>query len=86
MCRILSKFKSTIVMVLQVMKWNISTDKAGEYPQWAESAIKRTLTTKVKEFRAFRPVTGDTQVACTYQFEDLESWTAWQGTEEVQTE
>ena len=71
-------------MVIQVMKWNISPDKAEDYPKWAETAIKDTLTEKVKEFRAYRPITGDSQVVSTYQFEDMASWAEWQSNEGVQ--
>ena len=71
-------------MVLQVMKWNVHPDKADAYIKWAEKAINRTLTPKVKEFRAYRPITGDSQVATTYEFENLTIWAEWHSNEEVQ--
>ena len=71
-------------MVLQVNKWNIHPDKIEAYLKWAETAIKRTITTKVGEFRAYRSITGDSQVMTTYQFSDIASWAEWQGNEDVQ--
>ena len=71
-------------MVLQVMKWNVHPEKSDVYYKWAEIAIKRTVTTKVVEFRAYRPVTGDSQVAITYEFENLKVWAEWRNDPEVQ--
>jgi hypothetical protein len=70
-------------MVLQVMKWNIHPDKTDIYFKWVETAIKRILTSKVNELRAYRPITGDSQIAVTLEFSDLASWTDWQGNTEV---
>jgi hypothetical protein len=72
-------------MVLHVMKWNVHPEKAEVYINWAEMAIKRTVTPKVVEFRAYRPVTGNSQVVATYEFNDLTSWAEWQSDEEVKT-
>jgi len=72
-------------MVLVVMKWDIHPDKAEAYLKWTESAIKRTLAAPgVVEFRAYRPVTGASQVAITYEFADLATWAAWYSNEDVQ--
>ena len=55
------------------------------YLKWTGSAIKRTLAaTGVVEFRAYRPVTGASQVAVTCEFADLATWAAWYGNEDVQ--
>lgn len=71
-------------MVLQVMKWDIHPDKTEAYFKWTESAIKRTLAVPgVIEFRAYRPVTGASQVVSTYEFADMEAWAAWQNDENI---
>jgi len=72
-------------MVLFVMKWDIHPDKVEAYMKWTESAIKRTLAAPgVVEFRAYRPVSGASQVVVTYEFADLATWAAWNGNEDVQ--
>ena len=72
-------------MVLVVMKWDIHPDKVEAYLKWTESAIKRTLAAPgVVEFRAYRPVTGASQVVVTYEFADLATWAAWRDNEGVQ--
>lgn len=70
-------------MVLHVMKWNVHPEKAEVYINWAEIAIKRSVTPKVVEFRAYRPITGKSQVVATYEFTDLKAWTDWQENEDV---
>ena len=72
-------------MVLQVMKWDIHPDKVDDYSKWTESAIKRTLAVPgVVEFRAFRPVTGTSQIVTTYEFADMAAWAVWQSNEDLQ--
>ena len=71
-------------MVLHVMKWNVHPEKTEVYMNWADMAIKRSVNSKVVEFRAYRPVTGSSQVAATYEFTDMKSWAEWQSDEEVQ--
>jgi antibiotic biosynthesis monooxygenase (ABM) superfamily enzyme len=72
-------------MVLHVLKWDIHPDKVEAYIKWTESAIKRTLAVPgVVEFRAYRPVTGTSQVVVTYEFADLASWAAWYSSEDIQ--
>jgi len=72
-------------MVLQVMKWDIRPDKVEDYLEWAQSAIKRTVGFQgVVEFRAYRPVTGDSQVAVTTEFVNMEAWAAWHSNEDTQ--
>ena len=72
-------------MVIKVIKWNIHPDKIEAYLKWTEGAIKRTLASPgVVEFRAYRPVTGASQVVITYEFADLAAWSAWEIDENVQ--
>jgi quinol monooxygenase YgiN len=67
------------------MKWDIHPDKVEDYLKWTEGAIKRTLTVPgVVEFRAYRPVTGMSQIVTTYEFADMASWAAWQSNEDLQ--
>lgn len=64
-------------MVLQVMKWDIHPDKVDEYMKWAQTAIKRTLSSPgVVEFRAYRPV-GGPQVVSTVEFKSMKEWAAF---------
>ncbi len=73
-------------MVLYVVKYVIHPDKMEAFSKWAEGAVKRTLTTPgLVEYRAYRPVTGPSQVVSTYEFADMAAWAAWQGTEVMQT-
>ncbi len=72
-------------MVLLVMKWDIHPDKAEAYLKWTESAIKGNLAVPgVVEFRAYRPITGTSQIAITYEFADMAAWAAWYNHEDVQ--
>ena len=72
-------------MVLYVVKWDILPDKVEAYKQWAKSAIPQELAVPgVAEFRAYRPVTGSSQVVATYEFPDMAAWAAWQGHEDIQ--
>jgi quinol monooxygenase YgiN len=67
-------------MVLQVSKYDIHPDKLEAYLRWTESAIKRTLAVPgVVEFRAYRSVTGSSQIVTTYEFADMTAWAAWNG-------
>ncbi len=71
-------------MVLQIVKWNIHPDKVEAYLQWTQGAIQRTLAVPgVVEFRAYRPLSGTSQAAITYEFADLGAWAAWREHEEV---
>ncbi len=72
-------------MVLYVMKWNIHPDKKEAYLEWSQGAIQRTLAVPgVVEFRAYRPVSGASQVVVTYEFADMETWAAFYAHENVQ--
>jgi len=71
-------------MVLYIMKWDIHPDKADAYLKWTESAVKRTAVLGVVEFRAYRPASGSSQIAVTYEFADMAAWAAWQGKEDIQ--
>jgi quinol monooxygenase YgiN len=72
-------------MVLYTMKWDIHPDKVEAYLKWTEGAIKRTVGAPgVVEFRAYRPASGASQVAITYEFADMAAWAAWNMNEDVQ--
>jgi antibiotic biosynthesis monooxygenase (ABM) superfamily enzyme len=71
-------------MVLYIMKWDIHPDKADAYLKWTQSAVKRTAVPGVVEFRAYRPASGSSQIAVTYEFDDMAAWAAWQGKEDIQ--
>lgn len=70
-------------MVLHLMKWNIIPEKTDIYFRWVDTAIKRVIMSKVKEFRAYRPVTGDWQIAVTFEFADMAAWADWHENAEV---
>jgi quinol monooxygenase YgiN len=72
-------------MVLHVTKYDMHPDKVDAYLKWTESAIKRSLAVPgVVEFRAYRPVTGSSQLVTTYEFADLATWAAWNSNPEMQ--
>ena len=65
-------------MVLYLQKWTIRSEKREAYGAWAPSAIQRTLAVPgVVEFRAYRPATGEAEVAVAYEFADMAAWAAW---------
>ena len=72
-------------MVLYIEKFNIHPDKLEAFNKWSIDAIKRSLAIPgVVEFRSYRPVSGTSQVAVTYEFNDLAAWAEWQSHEEIQ--
>jgi antibiotic biosynthesis monooxygenase (ABM) superfamily enzyme len=72
-------------MVLQVIKWDLHPDKKDAYEAWAKTALPTFLTVPgLVEFRAYRPVTGTSQIVTTYEFADLTSWATWYAHEEIQ--
>jgi antibiotic biosynthesis monooxygenase (ABM) superfamily enzyme len=71
-------------MVLYIMKWDIHPDKAEAYLKWTGSAVKRTAVPGVVEFRAYRPSSGSSQIAVTYEFADMAAWAAWEAKEDIQ--
>ena len=72
-------------MVMVIMKWDILPDKTQEYTDWAKSAVQRQLAVPgVREFRAYRPVSGPHQALVTYEFENFAAWETWRNNEEVQ--
>ena len=72
-------------MVLYIVKWDVLPDKVDAYKEFSKSAISRELSIPgVVEFRAYRPVTGSSQIVATYEFADLNAWATWQGQEEIQ--
>ena len=65
-------------MVLYIGKWNIRPEKAGEYAEWAKSAVGRMFSVPgIVEFRGYRPATGPYEVAVTYEFADMNAWATW---------
>jgi antibiotic biosynthesis monooxygenase (ABM) superfamily enzyme len=72
-------------MVLWVVQYSVRPEREAEFVEWAKSAIARLLETPgLVEFRSFRPVTGDSQIASTYEFADLASWVEWHSSETMQ--
>lgn len=72
-------------MVTLVMKWDILPDKAKEYADWARSSVQKQLSVPgLKEFRAYRPVTGTHQVVVTYEFDSFAAYENWRNSEELQ--
>ena len=65
-------------MVVHVSKYDIHPDKLDAYLKWAEGAIKRILAVPgVVEFRAYRPVTGPSQLVTMAEFADMAAWAAF---------
>ena len=72
-------------MHLYVLKWDINPKSEGAYNKWALEAIQRTLDIPgVREFRAYRPLAGDSQVVVTFEFATFEDWSSWFDDETVQ--
>ena len=71
-------------MVIYAMKWDILSEKAEAYKNWAASAVKRLVAVPgVVEFRAYRPITGCHQVMVTVEFTDMQALASWQNNEET---
>ena len=71
-------------MVLQFMKVDVDPAQVDEYLKWVPGAVKRAVSVPgIKEFRAYRSVTGNYQSVSTYEFPDLESWAKWRESEEI---
>lgn len=67
------------------MKWDVHPDKSETYLKWTESAVKRTVAAPgVVELWAYRPATGTSQIAITYEFADMVTWTKWYDSQDVQ--
>ncbi|MCP4159036.1 MAG: hypothetical protein GY760_03090 [Deltaproteobacteria bacterium] len=72
-------------MVLYISKWDILPGKTEDYTEWTATAMKRLFSVPgIKEFRAYRPVTGSHQAVVTYEFVDFTSWASWMENETVQ--
>ena len=72
-----------MTMVLQISRWSIHPDKVKAYNEWIGAAVRRTLAIPgLIELRAYRPVTGEYQIAVTYEFADLAAWAAWRSHED----
>ena len=71
-------------MVIFLMKWDIRPGMEKDYPSWAQTGVKRLLSVPgVIEFRGFRPITGDRQVAVTFEFKDMQTFDAWYSHEDT---
>ena len=72
-------------MVLQVVKYDVHPDKVEAYLAWAKTAIPRVVNVPgLVEFRAYRPVTGASQVVTLYEFADMAALSSWYYNEETQ--
>ena len=72
-------------MVLYVCKWDVLPGKTEEYNEWSQTAMKQQFSVPgIKEFRAYRPVTGSHQIIVTYEFTNYSSWATWVENEKVQ--
>ena len=72
-------------MVLYVSKYDLRPEKAAEYKEWAKTVINKILEVPgLIEFRGYRPITGDRQVAVTYEFPDMAAWVKWNSDPEIQ--
>ena len=71
-------------MVLYVLEHDIHPDKLEAFSKWVDSAVKRSLAVPgVVEFRSYRPITGTSQIASTWEFADMAARAAWQGNEDI---
>ena len=73
-------------MVVYVLKYDIRSEKSETFVKWAtETAIPRILKIPgLVEFRSFRPITGNHQIASTYFFKDAAAFAAWQAHEDFE--
>jgi len=62
-------------MVLYIMKWDIHPDRQKPISNGREVRLNVPLFLG-GEFRAFRPASGSSQVAVTYEFADMAAWAA----------
>jgi quinol monooxygenase YgiN len=74
-----------MTMVLFVQKYDIHPDKAEAYKEWGKTVIPRILAAPgVVEFRAYRAVTGASQVVVTIEFADLAAFAAFYADEDME--
>lgn len=72
-------------MVLWVVQYSVRPETEAEFGEWAKTAIDRLLTIPgLVEFRSYRPITGGSQAASTYEFADMQSWVEWHSSETMQ--
>lgn len=65
-------------MIVYFLRWDIVPGKEEKYEEWVPAAINRTLQIPgVVEFRAYRPMAGESQVVAIYEFPDFDSWELW---------
>ena len=71
-------------MILYILKYNIHPDKGEAYAAWAQTTIPRLLASPgLVELRGYRPATGSSHVAVTFEFADLAAWAAWMADEAI---
>jgi antibiotic biosynthesis monooxygenase (ABM) superfamily enzyme len=72
-------------MVIQVIKWDVPAEKVETYTAWSKASLPKLLAVPgLVELRAYRPVTGSSQIITTYEFADLVSWATWYANKDVQ--
>jgi antibiotic biosynthesis monooxygenase (ABM) superfamily enzyme len=72
-------------MVLFITKYDIHPDKIEAYNAWAKTAIPAVMKVPgMSEFRAYRPVTGGSQIVTVFEFADLTSWETFFSHDEYQ--
>lgn len=71
--------------ILQVGRWNIITEKEEAYYKWSKESIPVFLGVPgVTEFRAYRRISGASEVLVMIEFADQAAWAAWRSNEKVQ--
>jgi len=71
--------------ILQVGRWNIITEKEEAYNKWSKERIPVFLGVPgVTEFRAYRRISGASEVLVMIEFVDQAAWAAWRSNEKVQ--
>lgn len=72
-------------MVSYIFRFEIDPARADEYGQKVQAIAPRIMKAPhLKEFRAYRPITGTSQVVAMYDFDDLAGFAAWWADEDVQ--
>jgi heme-degrading monooxygenase HmoA len=71
--------------ILQAGRWNIITEKEEAYNKWSKERIPVLLGVPgVTEFRAYRRISGESEVLVMIEFVDQAAWAAWHSNEKVQ--
>ena len=71
--------------VLLVIKYDIRGGMAEAYVEFAKANIPAYLSAPgLTELRGYRPITGSSQVAITFEFADLTAFATWRAHPEVE--